>query len=218
MSVSSTAQIRLITVGLVLIVCNVLCINLFLVSKAQSFLESRCESPKAHLSLRAYEDSSYTRDIGPVKWELDSNPLGISLGANRTQIIVNFGGHYIVFVQAVFYLNKSAVELSEDDGVIRLRLQLNTNDSAESTESELVAAWEEREVKELRDEQIVRLSFMVQVELQKYQYVRIKARHLDKLNYDEPVSTTLTIFRYADLQDGKACAVSPFGPCCDPKG
>ncbi|XP_063067371.1 uncharacterized protein LOC134458919 [Engraulis encrasicolus] len=201
-------QIRLIGVGLVLVVCNVLYINWVLLSKPHPDSPPQ-ESKKAHLSLRASKDSSYTSELGAVRWERDAvvgvgmrleAGVGMRLEAGGTQIVADVAGLYVVFVQAVFYLNKTAVELSQRDdngdasGVIRLRLQLNTNESESWSESELVAAWEELTVKDLRDEQIARLSFMTQVELRRHQYVLVKAKHLDKLNYDEPVSTTLSIY------------------------
>ncbi|XP_041916488.1 uncharacterized protein LOC121680966 [Alosa sapidissima] len=208
MSVSSTSKICLIAVALVLIACNVVCIAWFLVSKAQSSIHPTKEymyvlklspesmpsvlgniSSKAHCFLKVSKDDSYTAQLGPVKWDQESNPRGMSLDANGKDIIVNDGGYYIVFAQAVFMGGNYTGEGSS------LRLQLDTNDD---TGHQFAVVWDEREVKH---EQMLRLSFLVLVELRGKQYIRVQARHRNSFIYNTPISTFLTVIRYANLQD-----------------
>lgn len=134
------------------------------------------------------KDDTYTTDLGPVRWEEEGSPSGISLDKNRSRIIVNSNGHYIVSVQAIFILeNYTADE--------RLRIELMANDK-----DALVVAWDEREVKEHLEEQTLRLSLLVLLELVKGQHISVKARHRDKFNYNTPISTFLTMIKYSNLQ------------------
>ncbi|XP_062410531.1 uncharacterized protein LOC134101011 [Sardina pilchardus] len=217
MSVSSTSKICLIAVGLVLIACNVVCIAWLLVSKAQSTIHPphsstyvqltpddmprvlRTISSKAHCFLKVSKSDNYTADLGLVKWDEESRPRGLSLDPNGTHIIVNDGGYYVVFAQAVFTWTSYTGEGNAP------RLQLDTSDD---TGSQFVVAWDEREVKERGENKMARLSFLVVVELKGRQNISVRARHRNNFNYDTPVSTFLTVIRYADLQDAAANGTS----------
>ncbi|XP_031433529.1 uncharacterized protein LOC116222817 isoform X2 [Clupea harengus] len=158
-------------------------------------------SSKAHWFLKVSRDDSHTEVLGPVRWEQEHNPRGMSLDPSKTRIAVDDDGIYVVFVQAVFILRSGSTDTGQTDKRVRLRLQLNTNGTDGIPEDQLVAAWDEREVKDVHDEQIVHLSFMVLLELKKSQYIRVMAKHRDKLDYNTPLSTFLTIVKHSDLQD-----------------
>lgn len=205
MSVSSTSKICLIAVGLVLIACNVVCIAWLFMSKAQNFTQSptpMCRimssdympsvlgniSSKAHCFLKVSKDDNYTTDNGPVKW-VDDISRGISLDESGTRIIVDSDGYYIVSVQAIFILENYT-------GDNRLRIQLRTDDKDDQSP---VAAWDEREVKDQKEGQALRLSFLVLLELVKGQYIIVDAKHRNRFDYNTPISTFLTMVKYSNL-------------------
>lgn len=138
------------------------------------------------------KDDNYTTDNGPVKWEDEGSPRGISLDKSGTRIIVNSSGHYIVSVQAIFVIENYT-------GADRLRIQLTTTNE---TDPALVAAWDERQVKSEESEtQVLRLSILVLLELVKGQHITVEARHRNRFSYNTPISTFLTMVKYSNLQD-----------------